>query len=161
MKKEITFVITACLFLLAYVLDYFAGTLSLSIISPIAFLNQNYFTLYPMTFVAVMIRSFAIMLSVTLLLSVIERQYFVKLGISAFLAFIAEIYAFQQLATGATITPLLWTLAISYGGAMLVIPMVFYIFAGVVNFLIPTTKNTVALPKIDPQKTSESSVLNP
>ena len=161
MKKEITFVITACLFLLAYVLDYFAGTLSLSIISPIAFLNQNYFTLYPMTFVAVMIRSFAIMLSVTLLLSVIERQYFVKLGISAFLAFLAEIYAFQQLATGATITPLLWTLAISYGGAMLVIPMVFYIFAGVVNFLIPTTKNTVALPKIDPQKTSESSVLNP
>ena len=161
MKKEITFVITACLFLLAYVLDYFAGTLSLSIISPIAFLNQNYFALYPMTFVAVVVRSVAIMLSVTLILSVMERQYFVKLGISAFLAFIAEIYAFQQLATGATITPLLWTLAISYGGAMLVIPMVFYIFAGVVNFLIPTTKNTVALPKIDPQNPSDSSVLNP
>lgn len=160
MRKEITFVITALLFLLAYVLDYFAGKLSLSIISPIAFLNQGYFGLYPMTFVAVIVRSVAIMLSVTLILSVMERQYFVKLGISAFLLFIAEIYAFQQLATGATITPLLWTLAISYGGAILVIPMIFYIFAGIANFLIPSQKNTVPLPKIE-STTSNSSVLNP
>lgn len=161
MKKEITFVITACLFLLAYVLDYFAGTLSLHIISPIAFLNQNYFALYPMTYVAVIVRSIAIMLSVTLLLSVIERQYFVKLGISVFLTFIAEIYAFQQLATGATITPLLWTLAIAYGGALLVIPMIFYIFAGIADILIPHNKNEIHLPKIEPQNPSNSSVLNP
>jgi hypothetical protein len=109
MKKEVTFVITASLFLLAYALDYFAGKLSLSIISPIAFLNQGYFGLYPMTFVSVMVRSIAIMLSITLILSVMESQYFTKLGISAFLAFIAEIYAVQALATGATITSLLCT----------------------------------------------------
>ena len=160
MKKEITFVITALLFLLAYVLDYFAGKLSLSIISPVAFLNQGYFTLYPMTFVAVIVRSVAIMLSVTLVLSIMERQFFTKLGISAFLAFIAEIYAFQQLATKATITPLLWTLAISYGGALLIVPMVFYIFAGIANFLVPQTKNTATLPKIEPNS-NNSSILNP
>ena len=149
MRKEIVFVITAGLFILAYILDYFAGALSLNIVSPIAFLNQGYFTLYPMTFVAVFVRSIAIMLSVTLILSVMERQYFTKLGISFFLTFIAEIYAFQQLATGATITPLLWTLAISYGGAMLVIPMFFYIFAGIANFLIPHNTNEVRLPKTE------------
>ncbi len=159
MRKEITFVITASLFLLAYALDYFAGKLSLSIISPIAFLNQGYFGLYPMTFVAVMIRSVAIMLSVTLILSVMERQYFVKLGISAFLTFIAEIYAFQQLATNATTTPLLWTLAISYGGALLIIPMIVYIFMGIGDLLIPH-KNTVSLPKIETAST-DSSILNP
>lgn len=160
MKKEITFVITALLFLLAYILDYFAGKLSLHIVSPLVFLNQSYFALYPMTFVAVIVRSIAIMLSVTLILSVIERQYFVKLGITAFLAFIAEIYAFQQLATGATITPLLWTLSISYGGALLIIPMVYYIFAGIADFLIPH-KNTVKLPVSEPTSSTESSVLNP
>ena len=149
MRKEIVFVITAGLFILAYILDYFAGALSLNIVSPIAFLNQGYFTLYPMTFVAVFVRSTALMLSVTLILSVMERQYFTKLGISFFLTFIAEIYAFQQLATGATITPLLWTLAISYGGAMLVIPMFFYIFAGIANFLIPHNTNEVRLPKTE------------
>jgi len=160
MRKEIVFVITAGLFILAYVLDYFAGTLSLSIVSPIAFLNQGYFALYPMTFVAVFVRSIAIMLSVTLILSVMDRQYFTKLGISFFLAFIAEIYAFQQLATGATITPLLWTLAISYGGAMLVVPMIFYIFAGIANFLIPHNKNEVRLPKVE-SVPSETLTPNP
>lgn len=150
MRKEIVFVITAGLFILAYVLDYFAGKLLLTgIFNPLTFLSQNYFTLYPMTFVAVFVRSTAIMLAVTLILSVMDRQYFTKLGISAFLTFIAEIYAFQQLATGATITPLLWTLAISYGGAMLVIPMIFYIFAGIANFLIPHNKNEVRLPKTE------------
>lgn len=161
MRKEIVFVITAGLFILAYILDYFAGALSLSIVSPIAFLNQGYFALYPMTFVAVFVRSIAIMLSVTLILSVMDRQYFTKLGISFFLTFIAEIYAFQQLATGATITPLLWTLAISYGGAMLVIPMIFYIFAGIANFLIPHNTNEVRLSKEAMTNQSDSSVLNP
>ena len=107
-----------------------------------------------------MIRSIALVLSVTLVLSVMERQYFVKLGIAAFLTFIAEIYAFQQLATKATITPLLWTLAISYGGALLLIPMIFYIFAGISNILIPPSKNTTVLPKNEPDSSS-SSVLNP
>lgn len=160
-KKEIVFVITAGLFILAYVLDYFAGKLNLNgVFSPLTFLDKSYFALYPMTFVAVIIRSIAIMLSVTLILSVMERQYFVKLGISAFLTFIAEIYAFQQLATGATITPLLWTLAISYGGAMLVVPMIFYLFAGIANFLVPPSKNMASFPKIEP-KSNDSSVLNP
>lgn len=162
MKKEITFVITACLFLLAYILDYFAGPITINVFNPIAFIQQNFFAIYPMTFVAVMVRSVAIMLSLTLILSVMERQYFVKLGILAFLAFIAEIYAFQQLATGATITPLLWTLAISYGGAMLVIPIISYLFLGIANFLVPPVKNTTNFPKIEPSNpVSNSSVLNP
>src|SRR3989344_5822360 len=145
MKKEVTLVITVCLFLLAYVLDYFAGALKLQITNPLMFLNESFFKLYPMTYVAVIVRSVAIMLSVTLILSLMERQFFVKLGISAFLAFIAEIYAFQQLATGAKITPLLWTLAISYGGALLLIPIIFYIFAGIADFLIPQRKNVTHL----------------
>jgi hypothetical protein len=160
MKKEIVFVITALLFLLAYTLDYFAGPITLNIFTPIAFIKENFFAVYPMTYVAVIVRSIAIMLSVTLLLSVMERQYFVKLGISAFLAFIAEIYAFQQLATGATITPLLWTLAISYGGVMLVIPMVFYIFAGIANFLVPPNTIRAHFPKVDPDSPN-TSVLKP
>src|SRR3989344_9303028 len=150
MKKEVTLVISVCLFLLAFVLDYFAGALKLQITNPLMFLNESFFKLHPMTYVAVIVRSVAIMLSVTLILSLMERQFFVKLGISAFLAFIAEIYAFQQLATKTTITPLLWTLAISYGGALLLIPMIFYIFAGISNILIPPSKNTTVLPKNEP-----------
>ena len=159
MKKEITIVVTACLFLLAYILDYFAGTLKLQIASPLVFLTKHYFNLYPMTFVAVVVRSLALVLSVILVLSVMERQYFKKLIIAAFLTFLAEIYAFQQLATGAKITPLLWTLSISYAGAGLLIPMIFYIFAGIANFLIPSKKG-VNLEETEPDS-PKSSILNP
>lgn len=162
MKKEITLVITACLFLLAYILDYFAGTLQLTIFSPIQFIDLSYFKLYPMTYVAVIIRSFALMLSVTLFLSMMERQYFKKVGIALFLGFVSEIYAFQILATNSTVTPMLWTLAISYAGALLLVPVIFYIFLGVANFLIPPAKNTATLVKNDTLNKDDSpSVLNP
>ena len=159
MKKEVTLVITVCLFLLAYVLDYFAGSINLGLINPMDFLNQTYFKLYPMTFVAVIIRSVAITLSTTLVLSIMERQFFKKMIISLFLGFVAEIYAFQILATGAKVTPTLWTLAISYGGALLIIPIAFYIFASIADFLIPQRKNVTHLPTS--QSNDSSSVLNP
>ncbi len=162
MKKEITLVITACLFLLAYVLDYFAGALKLTILSPIQFIDASYFKLYPMTYVSVVVRSIALMLSVTLFLSMMERQYFKKLGIVFFLGFVSEIYAFQILATGSTITPVLWTLAISYSGVLLLIPMAFYFFLGIANFLIPPAKNTTPLVRHEESETNNSSsVLNP
>jgi hypothetical protein len=41
---------------------------------------------------------------------------------------------------------------------MLVIPMVFYIIAGIANFLIPHNKNEVRLPKVE---SVPSETLNP
>lgn len=160
MKKEVTFIITASLFLLAYALDYFAGKINLGVINPLQFLDPSYFKTYPMTFVAVTVRSVAIMLSTTLILSIMERQFFKKVIIALGLAFIAEIYAFQILATGVKVTPTLWTLAIAYGGAMLVIPIIFYIFLGIADFLIPDRRKTAHLPESTPTS-PDSSVLNP
>jgi len=139
MKKEIVFVIAVGLFLFAYILDYFAGPINLSVKSPLIFLDIKYFNLYPMTFVAVA----------------------VKIIISLFLAFVAEIYAFQQLATGAKITPVLWTLAISYAGAGLIIPVIFYIFASITHLLIPQSKNATHLSEPQNNSSDSSSVLNP
>lgn len=162
MKKEITFVVCASLFLLAYILDYFAGSLSLNITSPLYFVTEYYFRLYPMTFVAVAIRSVALMMSLTLILSLIERQYFKKVIIALVIGFVAEIYAFQILATGSLITPVLWTLAISYSGALLLIPTIIYIFLGIADLLIPPTKSNSTLYKeVTPTKQENSSVLNP
>lgn len=160
MKKEIIFVIAVCLFLLSYALDYFAGPLQFSVTSPIVFLTPKFFNLYPMTFVSVIVRSSALFISIGLILSLMEKQYIKKIIISLFLTFVAEIYAFQQLATGARTTPVLWTLAISYSGAALILLIVFYIFAGITNFLIPSHKGEVQLEKPESQS-SDSSILNP
>ncbi|WKZ25580.1 MAG: hypothetical protein QY322_04345 [bacterium] len=157
MKKEVVFVITLGLFIVAYALDYFAGSLNLVVTSPLFFLRESYFKLYPMTFVAVVIRSVAIMLSVTLILSIMERQYLKKALISLVLGFVAEIYAFQILATSSTVTPVLWTLAISYAGVLLLIPIIVYILLAIYNFLIPQTGTELKVETDSPK----SSVLNP
>lgn len=149
-KKEIVFVITICLFGFSYLLDYFAGALRLNITSPLMFLTQKFLMLYPMTFVALTIRSVALMVSVSLILSLIEGKYSTKIVICLFTGFIAEVYAFQQLATGARFTPVTWTLSIAYGGALLIIPIIFYILAAITNFLIPQRKSEEThLPKKD------------
>lgn len=153
-KKEIVFVITICLFGFTYLLDYFAGALRLNITSPLMFLTQKFLFLYPMTFVALAVRSIALMISITLILSLIERRYFTKITICLFTGFIAEVYSFQQLATGARFTPITWTLSIAYGGALLIIPIIFYILAAITNFLIPQSKvEETHLPK---KESSES-----
>jgi len=161
MKKEVLLFVVAALFLLAYILDYLSGSVGLSITHPIQLTNYTFFAPYPMTNFAILVRSIALMLTVVLFLSLMEYQYFKKLGISLFLGFIAFIYGYQQLITGGSITPLLWTIAITYGGVLLSIPAVVYLLLGIANFLVPPQKNTIILPKIDPQKPNESSVLNP
>ena len=74
-KKEVVFIITICLFGFSYLLDYFAGALRLNITSPLMFLTQKFLILYPMTFVSLTIRSIALMISISLILSLIEKKY--------------------------------------------------------------------------------------
>lgn len=161
MKKELVFIITICLFLFSYVLDYFAGALRLNITNPIQFLNQKYLMLYPMTFVSLVSRAIALTASVTLLLSLIDKKYITKIIISLFLGFIAEVYAFQQLATGVRFTSVIWTLSISYAGILLLIPIVVYAILGITNFLIPSQKANLHLKKDTNNENCEPSTLNP
>lgn len=163
MKKEAVFLITLIMLGFSYMLDYFAGSLNLTQIkNPLVFLDLKYFNLYPMTFVSVSIRSIAIAILVVLLLSAIERQYIKKALITLFIIFVAEIYSFQQLATGAKMTPTLWTLAISYAGMWLVLAIVFYIFSAIGNFLIPSQRGSSLSKEESVNDTKiEESVLNP
>ncbi len=160
MRKEIQFVIIICLFSFSYVLDYFAGALRLNITTPFQFLDQKYLSLYPMTFVSLASRAIALAASVSFLLSMIEKRYLTKILISFFITFIAEVYAFQQLATGVRFTSVIWTLSISYGGILLLVLILFYILASISNFLIPNSKNKTHMPeKLSTEQ--ESSTLNP
>lgn len=156
MRKEIIFIVTVGLFLLAYALDYFAGSINLHITSPLIFLDQKYLTLYPMTFVAVISRAIALMLSVFLVLSLMDKKYFTKIIVAVFLAFVAEIYVFQSMATGARFSTTSWLLSFAFGGALIIVPIIIYFIAAIANFLIPQDKKVVNGPE-----QNNTSVLNP
>jgi hypothetical protein len=161
MKKEVVLVITACLFLLSYVLDFLAGNVGLSITHPVQLTNFTFFAPYPMTSFAIAVRSIALMLSATLLLSIIDYQYFKKTAISLFLGFLAFIYGYQQLINGGNFTPLLWTIAITYAGVLMLLPSIVYLLLGIYYLLIPPQKVHEEL-KIETNSAEKStSVLNP
>lgn len=161
MKKEVIAFIAICLFIGAYILDYFAGNLNLGVVNPLDFLRESTFKAYPMTFVSVILRSIALAISTTLVVSMLDRQYFKKAAILSTIGFIAQIYSFQILATNSKVTPLLWTLAISYSGFLLAISVILYILTGIYFFLIPPKKEV--FPKTEEVKPSQDSgsILNP
>ena len=132
MKKEITLVITAGFFILAYALDYIAGPVSFNVRNPIVFLSAPYLSKVPLTAVAIGIRAIAILLTTILALAFIEGKHFTKALILFIVGGIAELYAIQQMATGNKVTTIQWTLSLAYAGMLLTAAIVFYILKGIV-----------------------------
>lgn len=120
---------------LAYILDYFAGPISFALTTPLTFLTKSYLNSYPLTAFAVMIRALGIFISLLLLFSVIEKQYFVKAFTIFVISVLVELYAVQQIATGMRTTSIQWTLSISYAGMILVTAIVYFIIAGIIDSL--------------------------
>jgi hypothetical protein len=133
MKKEIALVAAVILFGLAYGLDYIAGPVSIRVKDPVEFFSNPVISKYPLTAVAVSIRSIAILTSLVLILSLIEKKYLLKVFISLFIGGIFELYAIQQIATGGRTTPIQWTLAFSYAGFLLLPAIIFYIIKGIIT----------------------------
>ena len=131
MKKEITFVISLCMFAFAYVLDFLAGGVSIVVKDPFMFLTNPILTKYPLTVAGVFIRTIAIFLMIMVAFSLIQKRYFTKAFISLAASIFAEAYAIQQLTTGARTTPVQWTLSIAYAGALMMILVVYYILKGI------------------------------
>lgn len=133
MKKEYIAIVATSFFVLAYVLDYFSGSIILSVVNPLSFLTENYLKQFPLTAFAIGIRSIALFTTVLLLISFIEELYFSKaLGLLV-LGVLTELYAIQQLATGMRFTNVQWTLSIAYAGILLIPPIFLFIILGTVH----------------------------
>lgn len=163
MKKEKVAIFALGLFLLSYILDYFAGAVRINVTNPFAFLDQKFISLFPMTFISILSRSIAIMITYFVIMSLFEKKYQTKIFITFFLMFISQAYAFQQLATGIKFTSTVWTLSISYAGLLFFIPLLYFILVGVFKFLIPDEKSD-KFEKIETKSNTtinSDSVLNP
>lgn len=142
MKKEHSLSVAAVLFLISYLIDHFSGAVNIVIKNPFLFINQTYLTKFPLTALAIGFKALGLLIAIMLILSFIERLFFVKAGIVIFLAILGELYAIQQTATGMRTTPIQWTLAFAYAGALYVIPFVFYLIKGIVTSLYSKLADT-------------------
>jgi len=131
MKKEISLVTAAGFFLLAYILDFIAGPTSFTVKNPIVFLSHEWLGRFPLTAVAIGVRTIALFLTIVLSLSFIKRKYFIKAFLSFATGGIGILYAIQQLATGNRVTTIQWTLTIAYTSFVLFALVAFYILKGI------------------------------
>jgi len=133
MKSEYVFVVIIGLFIAAYVLEAIVQPLGLSLPTPYHYINPETLMTYPFTTTVIVVRAIAIFLSPLWVMSFIDGKYQLKGAITLVLAGLSQLYVLQELATGAQILPLEWSLSISLAGIALLIPMIIYFFRGVLS----------------------------
>ncbi len=133
MKKEYTFVFIVGLFLLAYVLDAVVDPLDVILPTPYQYINPEIFSQYPFTSASIFIKALGIFLTPLWLLSFMEKQYSAKAVILLVLAGLTQLYGIQELATGANLLPIEWTVSLALAGAVLLVPTVLYFIRGMLS----------------------------
>lgn len=124
--KEYQLLIIGGLFLLAYVLEALVNPLAIKLATPYAFLAVGNLLKYPFTTAVVLIKSIAIFWTPLLLLSFINRAFAAKGSILLVLAGLLQLYSLQEIATGAQVIPLEWSLSFSVAGLLLLLPTLIF-----------------------------------
>lgn len=156
-SKEVWLGVAIVAFLLAYLIDRLAGPVTITVGNPVAFLTSPVLlNLYPFTAAAIIIRSVGLFISVILIVSFMERQYFTKVAILIFIGVLAEFYSIQQLANGFKMTTIQWTLSIAYGSVLLILGVIGFTLKGIWALF-----NNEDLPTENMNNLEEKSVLDP
>ena len=133
MKKEYLLITVVGFFLASYVLNYFAGPVVISVKNPLQFLTTATLSKYPFTAVEIGLRAIALFLSLIFVLSLMEKNYFLKAISSLIVGALEILYAIQQMATLSRLTPIQWTLSFAYAGLLSLPAIVYYLIRGVIE----------------------------
>lgn len=150
MKKEYLFIFIAGLFLLAYVLEAVVNPLNLALTTPYDYLNPTLLARYPFTTAIILIRALAIFLTPVWLFSFLSGNHTLKGVVFLVVAGLAQLYAIQEIATGAQVIPLEWNLSLSLAGIALLLPTMGQLLLGL--FHSAHRKLTKAPPETLPAK---------
>lgn len=126
LAKEYQLLVIGALFIFAYILEALVNPLQISLSSPYAFLAPAYFLKYPFTTAVILIKSIAVFWTPLLLLSFIKKAYAAKASVLLVLAALLQLYTLQEVATGAEVMPLEWSLALALAGILLLLPTLIF-----------------------------------
>ncbi len=153
MKKEYFVILAVAFFILSYVLDLLGGSVSLPLKNPFELLTQQMLSTYPFTVVSIAFKTSAIFISVLILLTFFDKKYLAKGAFLVFLAAMMELYSIQQLATGSINLPVVWSVAVSHSGIILLAPGVIYLIIGFIKII----HHNIALSSDEPIQENHNS----
>ena len=133
MKKEYLVVLILGLFLFAYLLDAIVDPLAADLATPYHYLTPSSLAIYPFTSVSLFLKAAGLIIIPLLFLSFFQKMYLLKAASLLVLSALYQLYALQQVATNAETIPLEWSLALTLAGMLLLIPMVVFLFTGLLS----------------------------
>lgn len=136
MKKEYFFIFAVSLLIFAYIVDSISGPINLVIKNPYAFLDTVVMSKFPLTAVGIFTRALGVFISFILLLSLIDKMFFVKAISTFLLATLFNLFAIQQIATNTRTVTIQWTLSLAFAGLALLLPSLIYVIRGFIHPII-------------------------
>ena len=130
MKKEYLFIMVLGFFILAYVLDALTIPLDLSLKTPYHFFTPENVSLYPFTMTSILLKTAGVVIAPILILASLEIKRFAKAGIMLVLSGLVQLYALQDVASQSFAIPLEWSLGLTLGGMVMLLPAIFFFIAG-------------------------------
>lgn len=135
MKKEHLLILIVGCFLLAYLLDAVVNPLDLSLAHPYQYFTTSTLTTYPFTTVSIFLKAAAIFILPLLIMAFLAVPSLARGITLLILSALLQLYAVQDIASGSLVVPLEWSLAFTLSGALLIIPTILFILAGLFNSL--------------------------
>jgi hypothetical protein len=130
MKREHVLVIIIGLLVLSYVLDAVVNPLAVNLATPYAYFNADTLFEYAFTTTSILMKGIALFAAPILAL----RSLGVKpmaTGLSLFvLSVLLQLYAVQDIASGAYVVPLEWSIGFTLAGLFLLPAAILFIIAG-------------------------------
>ena len=130
MKQEYILVIIIGLLILAYVLDAVVNPLKLQLPSPYHFFDPSFLSKYTFTTTSIVIKAIALVIAPLWFLSFLDLSKLTKGAILLVISGLMQLYALQDVATGAQVIPLEWSLSLTLTGVVLLIPTIIFILIG-------------------------------
>jgi hypothetical protein len=130
MKKEYWLATVIGLIIMAYVLDSVVNPLTLGLPTPYHFLTPEKFKVYPFTFASIIIKSIALFIAPILILSAMGMKRILQGLILLVISGLLQLYALQDIASGAHTVPLEWSISFALTGMLLLLTSIIFIIAG-------------------------------
>lgn len=133
MKQEHWLVAIIGLVIFAFIIDIIVPSITVNLITPYHyFIPENFITL-PLTSTGIVIRALAIFIAPILFLSFTEWSGQIKGVILFVVSGLLQLYAIQDIVSGANVVPLGWSLSFALAGLALIIPALLYIMLGLIG----------------------------
>jgi len=137
MKKELILSTAIAFFVIAYVLDQLVPPIPITAANPYAFINSTLLSTYPLSAFSIILKTAGIWVSILVAISTIENKYFAKATFLFLLAAISQLYSIQQFTAKIMAIPIDWTLAVSFAGLFLTLPIVWFLARGLLHLVNP------------------------